>query len=96
MAPVERLGLVVKLIGVAGAEFVERLENAQGGAAAEVGAVQQFAVAVEGHHAASYAYVVGSQAAKFLGQHIFQTLEGFGHHFKSIVHSLCSISTLQN
>ena len=84
--PVEFLCVLIEAVGVAGAKFVERLEDAQCRAALQVCPVKSLEVALKRHHAASRHYIFGSNRAQFLGQHLFQALESLGHHFKFLFH----------
>ncbi len=87
-APVELLGAVIQLVGVDGCELENRFEDAQGGAAAQVGFVEHLQVPLEGDHASPRFYVFCSEVAELFGQHVFQSLEGFGYHFKFVGHHL--------
>ena len=84
--PVELLGAVVKLVGVAGRKVVEGFENTQRRAAAQVGLVEHFKIALELHHAAPGFDIQRAECAQLLGQHLLQSLEGFGYHFKLFFH----------
>ncbi len=90
--PVELLGALVELIGVLCGEFMNGLEDTQSCTAAHVGAVEHLEVPLERHHSAPRLHILGTEAAQLLGQHIFQSLEGLGHHFKIFFHlQLCNI-----
>ena len=71
---------VVKLVGIVGGEFLNGLEDSQGCAQAQVGAIHQFQVSLEADHTGAHLYVFGPQAQQFVAQYRLQSLEGLGHH----------------
>ena len=85
--PVEVLGLFVEVVGIEGREFVEGLEDAQGGAAAKICLVECFERAGESDHPFAGLHVFGAEGAQFVGKNGFQSLEGLGNHVKSVVSS---------
>ena len=76
--------LLVNFVSVFGCEVFDGFQDADGRTQAEVGFVHHFFVSTERHHAASYLNVVGTQCGEFSGQCLFQSLEGFGNHFKRL------------
>ena len=82
--PMDCLDLFVDFIGVFGIEVFDGFQDADGRTQAEVCFVHHCLVSTEGHHAATYFNVVGSQCCKFLCQYFFQSLEGFGNHFERL------------
>lgn len=80
--PTDGLHLVVHLVGVVGGEVLQRLQDADGGAQAEVGFVKHCFVTRKRYHSPAYLYVIGTQFRQFLCQYFFQTLEGLGYHLK--------------
>ncbi len=86
-APVVLLDMLVERVGIGGAEFEKRAQDAQRRAALQVGAVHRLQRAGKGHHAAPRHHILGSERAQLLGQHLFKTLEGLSHHFKRTIHN---------
>ena len=82
LRPVYRLYGIVHLFGCLGLEVLDRFQHTNGSTQLEVGSVHQFLVSCKGNHSPAYLDVVSSQFNQFCGQHILQSLKGFGDQFK--------------
>ena len=80
--PVDGFYLVVDIVGAACLEMLDGLQDSDGCMQLEVGAVHQFLVAGERHHAASYFHIVCSQVCEFFSQDGLQSHESFGYEFE--------------
>ena len=89
--PTDGFYLFVDLVGVFGLEVLDGFQDSDGCAQAEVRFVHHLFVTAEGDHATAYLDVVGSQCGEFLRQHFFQSLKGFGNHFKRLFAHLFSL-----
>ena len=76
LLPVNLLHHFIHLVCILGLKLLDRLQNLHCRACTEIGLVEHFLVAGEGHHTAAYLHVVGTQIDEFLCKHLFQTLEG--------------------
>ena len=85
-APVELLDAVVERVGVVGLERVERLEDTQGRAAAEISLVKRLQVAAERDHAPAGGDVFGAEGTQLVGQDGLQTLQRLGDHLEFLFH----------
>ena len=82
LCPIDSFHGVIHFVSRLGTEMFDGLEDADGGAQLDIGAVHHLQVAGEGHHAATDFDVVGSEPGEFFGQNVLQSLERFGDHFK--------------
>ena len=80
--PVNLLHSTIHLVGTGGAEVFDGFQNFDGGAQLKICAIEQFLVACEGHHAATYLDVVGPEVYELRCQYCLQALKGLGNHFK--------------
>ena len=86
LLPVKALELLIQVIGAGGTQREHRLEDAHRSAAGKVSPVEHFLVALEIDYAVTFGNVLGAQGAQLVGEHPFQSEEGFRHHIKSVVH----------
>ena len=82
--PMDGFDLVVNFVSIFSGEVFDWFQDADSCTQAEVGFVHHFFVAAKRHHAASDFNVIGTQGGEFLCQYLFQSLEGFGNHFKRL------------
>ena len=87
--PSDGFNLFVNLVGILGCEVFDGFQYPDGCTQAEVCLVHHFLITTERYHAAAYFYFVGAQCSQLLCQYLFQSLEGFGNHFKRLFAHLC-------
>ncbi len=78
-----------------GLKGMERLQNPQRRAAAQVSLIHYGQVALKSHHTTSRTHILRSDTAQFLCEYLFQPLEGLGYHFKNFIHRFLYLFTPQ-
>ncbi len=73
---------IIKLVRIRSCEFFNRLEDAQSGAATQVGAIHSLEITLEADHSASHLNVFRAERYQFVTQDIFQTLKCLCDHLK--------------
>ena len=97
LIPFDLFGFGIDRIGVGGFEAADRFEDTQGGTAAEVCFIHQCFISSERDHAAACLHIGGLQQGQFIGQDVFQSLQGLGYHVElCIVAHAHQFSTIRN
>ena len=93
--PVERLQLLIQVVGTRRFEGDERFENAYCRAAGKICPIEHLFVSLEVNHAVSFGHLLGAQGAQLVGKDSFQSEEGLGHHVKFVSHHVLILLVLQ-
>ena len=99
LGPIHRLNDLVDLIRISCGKLMDRLKNAQSGAASEISLIHHLLVAIKADTPCDGLNLLSSHLSQFLCQYILQALKGLGNHFKTICHRenlyICAVAKIR-